>query len=102
MEEGEDDCRLNRVTSRFTNEVLVIAIVTAVSSIAVLVGSSFREAIERGLLGLLRWNLGAEAMDNPIKPLSYYWIYAAFTLTIFVLVIVLLRFILVGNKEKCS
>lgn len=93
------ECRLNRVTNRFVNEVWIIFLITIITSLAVLFGAAVRESVERSILGLLRWNLGPEAMDNPVKPLSFYWIFAIFYLAIFVLVIVMLRFILLGNSE---
>lgn len=99
-EREEEDCRLNRVTSRFFNEVWIILLITIITSLAVLFGAAVRESVERTILSLLRWNLGGELMDNPSKPLSFYWIFAIFYLAIFVLVIVLLRFILMGGDHQ--
>lgn len=100
MAEDIEECRLNRVTNRFVNEVWIIFLITIITSLAVLFGAAVRESVERSILGLLRWNLGADAMDNPVKPLSFYWIFAIFYLAIFVLVIVLLRFLLLGSSSK--
>ncbi len=99
-EKADSTCHLNRVTSRFVNEVWIIFLITIITSLAVLFGAAVRESVERSILGLLRWNLGPEVMDNPVKPLSFYWIFAIFYLFIFVLVIVLLRFILMGGDPK--
>lgn len=93
-EEGEDECRLKHVTTRFLSEVWIILIITIISSLAVLFGAAIRDSVEKTVVGMVRWNLGSQAFDAPVKPIAFYWIYALFWLAVFVLVVILLRFLI--------
>ena len=92
--DGGGTCTLTRVTNRFVSEVWIILIITIITSLAVLFGAAVRDSVERTITGFLRWNLGTTVVDSPVKPISFYWIFSLFYLAIFVLVIVILRFML--------
>ena len=96
-EEQKEDVeggRVKHVTTRFLNEVWIIFIVTIISSLAVLFGAAIRESVEKTVVGMVRWNVGSQVFDAPVKPIAFYWIYALFWLAVFVLVVILLRFII--------